>query len=72
MWAKKIKIILSGLFIVSGLAISGYSLFFPSIAVEADEYLPTDFLEDGDKFKIIIEIDSNKSGSITYSYEFTE
>lgn len=72
MLAKRLKLCIPGLILISGLVFSGYSLFTPSKAAVADEYLPTDFLEEGDKFKLIIDIDSNNYGAVTYSYEFAD
>ena len=72
MRGKRIKLCIPGLILLTGLVISGYTLFVPSQAAEADEYLPTDFLEPGDRFQLKIDIDSNNYGAVTYSYEFAD
>ena len=69
---RKLTIYISGLVILFGLVMSGYNLLAANQAAQADEYLPTDFLEEGDKFKLIIDINNQGYGAVTYSYEFAD
>ena len=72
MTKRRIKLCIPGLVLLTGLIISGYTLLVPESVAETDEYLPTDFLEPGDRFQIKIDIDSNNFGAVTYSYEFAD
>jgi len=72
MRTNRYKIFIPGFILLVGLIFSGYSLLTASLSARADEYLPTDFLEEGDRFRLIIDIDSHNYGAVTYSYEFAE